>query len=91
MSKYTITHGSIAAIQYIKTDGQRDIHAIYQSENKLPEAYLVGDMSKDIWDILPLEVQSFVNRQFGIIFILPYESRQDFIDNSIPFEIEVKP
>jgi len=89
MSKYIIKHGSIAAIQYIKTDGQKDIHAIYQSENKLPEAYPVGDMSKNIWDILPLEVQAVVNRQFGIIFSLPYASRQAFIDDSIPFEVEV--
>jgi hypothetical protein len=89
MSKYTITHGSIAAIQYIKTDGERDIHAIYQSENKLPEAYPVGDMRQDVWDTLPLEVQAAVNKQFGTIFALPYDSRQGFIDNSIPFDIEV--
>jgi hypothetical protein len=89
MTKYTITHGSIAAIQYIKTDGERDIHAIYQSENKPPEAYPVGDMRQNVWKTLPLEVQAFVNRQFGIIFALPYESRQAFIDNSIPFDVEV--
>jgi hypothetical protein len=89
MTKYTITHGSIAAIQYIKTDGERDIHAIYQSENKPPEAYPVGDMRQNVWKTLPLEVQAFVNRQFGIIFALPYESRQAFIDDSIPFDVEV--
>jgi hypothetical protein len=89
MTKYTITHGSIAAIQYIKTDGERDIHAVYQSENKPPEAYPVGDMRQNVWKTLPLEVQAFVNRQFGIIFALPYESRQAFIDNSIPFDVEV--
>jgi len=89
MPKYTITHGSIAAIQYIKTDGERDIHAIYQSENKPPEAYPVGDMRQNVWKTLPLEVQALVNRQFGIIFALPYESRQAFIDDSIPFDVEV--
>ena len=89
MSKYTITHGSIAAIQYIKTDGQRDINAIYQSENKPPEAYPVGDMRENVWKTLPIEVQAVVNRQFGIIFSLPYASRQAFIDNSIPFDVEV--
>ena len=89
MTKYTITHGSIAAIQYIKTDGEKDIHAIYQSENKPPEAYPVGDMRQNVWKTLPLEVQAFVNRQFGIIFALPYESRQAFIDDSIPFDVEV--
>jgi len=89
MTKYTITHGSIAAIQYIKTDGERDIHAIYQSENKPPEAYPVGDMRQNVWKTLPLEVQALVNRQFGIIFALPYESRQAFIDDSIPFDVEV--
>jgi len=80
MSKYTITHGSIASVQYVTLpDGQKVIVTYAQdgSEKELPK--------------LPIEVQAFVNRQFGIIFILPYESRQDFIDNSIPFEIEVKP
>jgi len=89
MTKYTITHGSIAAIQYIKTDGEKDIHAIYQSENKPPEAYPVGDMRQNVWNTLPLEVQASVNRQFGIIFALPYDSRQAFIDDSIPFDVEV--
>ena len=89
MAKYTITHGSIAAIQYIKTDGSKDIHAIYQSENKLPEAYPVGDMRQNVWKTLPLEVQAAVNRQFGAIFALPYDSRQSFIDKSIPFDVEV--
>lgn len=89
MAKYKITHGSIAAIQYIKTDGERDISAIYQSENKPPEAYPVGDMRQNVWGTLPLEVQAAVNRQFGTIFALPYDSRQGFIDNSIPFDVEV--
>jgi hypothetical protein len=39
---------------------------------------------------LPLEVQAAVNKQFGTIFALPYDSRQGFIDNSIPFDVEVK-
>jgi hypothetical protein len=38
---------------------------------------------------LPLEVQAAVNRQFGTIFALPYDSRQTFINNSIPFYVEV--
>jgi len=80
MNKYTITHGSIASVQYVTLpDGQKVIvtDARDGSEIELPK--------------LPIEVQQYVNRQFGIIFYLPYESRQDFIDNSILFEIEVKP
>lgn len=89
MNKYTINHGSIASIQYIKIEGVRVINAIYMSENKPPEAYPVGDMRQNIWNTLPLEVQAVVNKQFGLIFALPYDSRQAFIDNSIPFEVEV--
>ena len=78
MSKYTITHGSIAAVQYVT----------YPDGNKV----IVTD-ARDGSEIellrLPLEVQAAVNRQFGIIFALPYDSRQGFIDNSIPFEVEV--
>jgi hypothetical protein len=80
MNKYTITHGSIASVQYVTLpDGQKVIVTDAQdgSETELPK--------------LPMEVQAYVNRQFGIVFYLPYESRQEFIDNSIPFEIKVKP
>ena len=78
MSKYTITHGSIAAVQYVTLpDGDKVIvtDARDGSEIALPR--------------LPVEVQAAVNRQFGTIFALPYDDRQGFIDNSIPFEVEV--
>jgi hypothetical protein len=78
MNKYTITHGSIAAVQYVTyPDGNKVIvtDARDGSEIELPK--------------LPLEVQTAVNRQFGAIFALPYDSRQGFIDNSIPFDVEV--
>jgi len=78
MSKYTITHGSIAAVQYVTLpDGSKVTvtDAKDGSERDLPK--------------LPLEVQAAVNRQFGTIFALPYDSRQGFIDNSIPFDVEV--
>ena len=78
MSKYTITHGSIAAVQYVTLPNDDKVTVTYAldgSEKELPK--------------LPLEVQAAVNRQFGTIFALPYDSRQGFIDNSIPFEVEV--
>ena len=78
MSKYTITHGSIAAVQYVTYPGGNKVivtDARDGSEMELPK--------------LPLEVQAAVNRQFGTIFALPYDSRQAFIDNSIPFDVEV--
>jgi hypothetical protein len=78
MSKYTITHGSIAAVQYVTLPNNEKVTVTYAldgSERELPK--------------LPLEVQAAVNRQFGTIFALPYDSRQGFIDNSIPFDVEV--
>jgi hypothetical protein len=78
MSKYTITHGSIAAVQYVTLPNNDKVTVTYAldgSERELPK--------------LPLEVQAAVNRQFGAIFALPYDSRQAFIDNSIPFDVEV--
>jgi hypothetical protein len=78
MSKYTITHGSIAAVQYVTLPNNDKVTVTYAldgSERELPK--------------LPLEVQAAVNRQFGAIFALPYDSRQGFIDNSIPFDVEV--
>ena len=78
MSRYTITHGSIAAVQYVTLPNNDKVTVTYAldgSERELPK--------------LPLEVQAAVNRQFGAIFALPYDSRQAFIDNSIPFDVEV--
>lgn len=78
MSKYTITHGSIAAVQYVTLP----------SGDKVTVTYALDGSEKELTK-LPLEVQAAVNRQFGTIFALPYGSRQAFIDNSIPFEVEV--
>jgi hypothetical protein len=79
MAKYTITHGSIAAVQYVTLpDGSK----VTVTDAK--------DGSELELKRLPLEVQAAVNRQFGTIFALPYDSRQAFIDNSIPFDVEVK-
>ena len=75
--KYIIKHGSIAACQYvILPDGKQ----VTVTDSQEP------DKAKDS---LPLEVRAQVNRQFGIVFSLPYASRQAFIDNSVPFEVEV--
>lgn len=79
MAQYKITHGSIAAVQYVTLPNGDKVtvtDAKDGSEVDLPK--------------LPLEVQAAVNRQFGTIFALPYDSRQAFIDNSMPFDIEVK-
>ena len=74
--KYTIRHGSIAAVQHVTTPEGREV--------------TVTDSNDDTTcRTLPLAVQAAVNRQFGIIFALPYGSRQGFIDNSIPIDVEV--
>ena len=73
--KYTIKHGSIAAVQHVTLPNGKTITLTDSKED--PN---VG--------ILPLEVQAAVNRQFGIIFSLPVSAREDFIQNSVPFEVE---
>lgn len=75
--KYTIKHGSIAAVQYV-TDPAGRTFAV--TDSKEP------DRDKDT---LPTPVLAAVNRQFGIIFALPLNRRQAFIDNSIPFDVEI--
>jgi hypothetical protein len=76
MRTYTIKHGSIAAVQYVTLpDG---------------DVVTVTDSKQDMEiKCLPLEVQAAVNRQFGIIFSLPYNRRESFIQDSVPFEVEV--
>lgn len=78
MSKYIISHGSIAAVQYVTLLGGDKVTVTDAKDGSEIELKR-----------LPLEVQAAVNRQFGTIFALPYDSRQAFIDNSIPFEVEV--
>lgn len=77
MSIYTIRHGSIAAVQWVTLPNGKQI-SVTDSKEDL-------DLPK-----LPLEVQAAVNRQFGIIFSLPYASREQFIKDSIPFTVEVE-
>lgn len=78
MHTYTITHGSIAAIQYITTPDGQKITAVGGTQEPQPS-----------FEALPLSVRAAVNRQFGIVLSLPYNQRQAFIDNSIPFCVEV--
>lgn len=79
MSVYTIRHGSIAAVQWVTLpDGSQVTvtDAKDGSEVTLPK--------------LPLEVRAAVNRQFGIVFALPYASREQFVRDSVPFTVEVE-
>jgi hypothetical protein len=75
--KYTIRHGSIAAVQYVKCPDGVEV-AVTDAK----------DGSEIALKNLPLAVQAAVNRQFGIVFSLPYASRDVFVKNSIPFEVE---
>ena len=77
--KYTIKHGSIAALQYVKTPDGEEISVTNTKE------------SQPKFEALPLSVRAAVNRQFGLIFSLPYAARQTFINNSIPFEVVCTP
>jgi len=74
--KYTIKHGSIAAVQFVTMPNGKEI-TISDSKDERNLRYL------------PLEVKEIINRQFDIVFSLPYESREEFVQNSIPFEIDV--
>jgi hypothetical protein len=75
--KYIIKHGSIAACQVVVLPDGREVRVTNSNE---------PDRDKDS---LPVEVLAHVNRQFDTVFSLPYAARQSFIDNSVPFEVEV--
>jgi hypothetical protein len=76
--KFTIKHGNIAAVQYVT----------------LPDGEIVTvtnakDGSEEILPILPEAVQDLINKQFEVVFSLPYNERESFVKNSIPFYVEV--
>jgi hypothetical protein len=75
--KYTIQHGSIAAIQYVTDETGARTTVVGETSEGQPE-----------FDRLPLAVRAAVNRQFGSIFSLPVARRQAFIDASVPFTVE---
>ena len=73
--KYIIKHGRIAALQYVITPEGKEIRVVDTKEHQ-PE-----------FEALPESVRDAVNRQFGIVFSLPYSSRESFVQNSLPFEV----
>jgi hypothetical protein len=73
--KYTIKHGRIAALQYVITPEGKEIRIVHTNEFQ-PE-----------FEALPEAVRAAVNRQFGIVFSLPYSSRESFVQSSLPFEV----
>jgi len=77
--KYEIKHGSIASVVYVTDENGKQITVVGQTSEKQPE-----------FDKLPLKVRSAINRQFGMVFSLPVNSRQRFIDANIPFIVECK-
>lgn len=74
--KYTISHGSIAAIQYVTTPDGARVTVVGETDEHQPE-----------FEALPLAVRAAVNRQFGAVFSLPVSQRENFVKNSIPFEV----
>lgn len=91
--KYTIKQGSIAAMIHVVDDNGKVTDCIYMSENKQPEAYSAGNCSGygiEAWEVLPLEVRAHINRQFGAVFALPVNRRDDFVKNCVDTIVEVK-
>jgi len=89
--KYTIKQGSIAAIIHVIDEAGNTTDCIYMSENKQPEAYLEGNCGGTgivAWEALPVAVRAHVNRQFGTVFAIPINRRQDFIENCVDTVLE---
>ena len=84
---YKIEHGRIAALQYITTPTGEKLRAIHMGEENKTVVHPESGGGVNYWNSLPLPVQAAINRQFGIVFALPYASRENFVLNSIPFEV----
>lgn len=84
---YTISHGRIAALQYITTPAGEKLRAIHMGEEDKTVVHPESGGGINYWQSLPLPVQAAINRQFGIVFSLPYSERESFVLSSIPFEV----
>ena len=83
---YEIKPSNVASMLYVTTP---EGFVVCCFDNN--EAYHEGNMSGDgklWWESLPLEVRAAVNKQFGIVFSLPYNQRDDFLKSSVPFLVE---
>lgn len=85
--QYTIKPSSIAAIQYIETNDGQIFDAIFMSAGKPAEVHPRGTI-KNIAATMPLPVLAAVNRNFGVMFALPYDKRQSLIDSFVPEIVE---
>ena len=85
--KYTLKPGSIAAVQYLETEEGQIYDAIFMAEGKPAEVHMRG-VTGNVANTLPMEVLARVNRNFGIMFALPYDKRQGLIDSTIPESFE---
>ena len=91
--KYTIKQGSIAAMIHVIDEAGNTTDCIYMSENKQPEAYPAGNCAgygAGAWEALPLSVRAHVNRQFGTVFALPVNRREDFVVNCVDTTLEAE-
>lgn len=81
--RYTLKPGSIAAIQYLETEDGQIFDAIFLAEGKPSEVHRRGSM-RNVADTLPLPVLTRINRNFGVMFSLPYGRRQSAIESAVP-------
>lgn len=85
--RYTLKPGSIAAVQYLETEDGQIFDAIFMAEGKPAEVHPRGTV-RNVAHTLPLPVLARINRNFGVMFALPYERRQSAIDSAIPETFE---
>ena len=85
--KYTLKPGSIAAVQYLETEEGQVYDAIFMADGKPAEVHLRG-ITRNISHTLPLSVLARINRNFGVMFALPYGSRQAALDSAVPETFE---
>lgn len=88
MTTYKIGFSSIPACQKVEVEGKM-FSAIGGCEGSKTEFYPEGNLSKDLWNTLPVEVQSSINRNFGAVFSLPVGRRLEFVKSFQPYTIEV--
>ncbi len=85
--KYTIKQSRIAAVIYVSDENGWIWDCVFMSDGKPAEINRRGD-SVNRPDDLPLSVRAAVNRQFSILFSLPYAARAATVENSQAFSVE---
>jgi hypothetical protein len=89
MSTYTVTYGSIAAIQFVRSEGL-SWTVVYVEHGEPPEYHAQGQLKPVPAGVIPREVRAIVDSNFELVFSEPLRVRSEAVSRISPITVEVE-